>query len=90
MIDLRLPAQPAWLHTLVFTVTAAGLTFAAGLVMFSAFMFYDDEGYVLISLQNFAEHGGLYHEVFTQYGPFPFVAYGVLHALGLPFTHTAG
>ena len=59
-------------------------------MMFSAFMFYDDEGYVLISLRNFAEHGGLYREVYTQYGPFPFVFYHVLHAIGLPLTHVAG
>lgn len=79
-----------WWRTLVFTLTAAGLTYAAGLVMFSAFMYYDDEGYVMISLRNFAEHGGLYREVYSQYGPFPFVAYYLMHGLGLPFTHVAG
>lgn len=70
--------------------SAIGLTLAAGLLMFSTLMYYDDEGYVLISLRNFAEHGKLYREVFTQYGPFPFVFYSALHALGFPFTHTAG
>eukprot|EP01035_Chromulina_nebulosa_P033137 gene33137-44357_t len=60
------------------------------MMMFSAFMFYDDEGYVLVSLRNFAEHGGLYREVYSQYGPFPYVFYYSLHALGLPLNHTAG
>jgi hypothetical protein len=82
--------QPAWLPTLVAGVVTAALVVAAALVMFSAFMFYDDEGYVLLSLRNFAEHGGLYRDVYTQYGPFPFVLYSALHALGFPLTHTAG
>lgn len=74
----------------MFAVGAALLTFGAALAMFSAFMFYDDEGYVLISLRNYAEHGGLYREVYTQYGPFPFVLYHLLHLGGMPFTHVAG
>jgi len=66
------------------------LSFIAAMAMFSAFMFYDDEGYVLISLRNYALHGGLYREVYTQYGPFPFVLYHLLSECGLPFTHIAG
>lgn len=88
--ESRPPARHGWWRTLVFTAVAAAFTAGAGLVMFSAFMYYDDEGYVLISLKNFAEHGSLYREVYSQYGPFPFVFYYVLHALGLPFTHIAG
>lgn len=83
-------SRPAWLDTLVLAGVTALLTVAATRVMFSAFMFYDDEGYVLMSLRNFAEHGGLYRDVYTQYGPFPFVAYSALHALGVPLTHTVG
>jgi hypothetical protein len=78
------------LSALLFIVTAAFLAFAATEMMFSAFMFYDDEGYVLTSLRNFAEHGELYSEVYSQYGPFPYVFYYVVHALGLPLTHTVG
>ena len=88
--DVRPVARDAWWSTLVFSATAAGLAVAAGFVMFGAFMYYDDEGYVLISLRNFVEHGGLYRDVYTQYGPFPFVFYAALHGLGLPLTHTAG
>lgn len=75
---------------LILLAGAAALTVAAGLMLFSTFMLYDDEGYVLLSLRNFAEHGGLYRDVYTQYGPLPYVLYYGLHLLGLPFTHTAG
>ena len=90
MIEPRFPNRPAWLTTLVFAAAAAVLFVAAALIMFSAFMFYDDEGYVLLSLRNFAAHGGLYRDVYTQYGPFPFVSYCALQALGVPLTHTVG
>lgn len=83
-------AAAGWWRTLVFTAALAALSYAAARLMFSAFMFYDDEGYVLVSLRNFAEHGGLYRDVYSQYGPFPFVVYYLLHGLGLPFTHIAG
>lgn len=42
---------------------------------FTQYMAYDDEGYVLWSYRNYAEHGGLYTGVFSQYGPFPYVLY---------------
>ncbi|HEX2854935.1 MAG TPA: hypothetical protein VHO24_17000 [Opitutaceae bacterium] len=74
----------------MFVALAGLLTLAAGMMMFSTFMLYDDEGYVLLSLLNFAEHGHLYGGVYTQYGPFPFVFYAVIHALGIPLTHTTG
>lgn len=82
-LHIRLPL-------LLLVLAAAGLTVAAGLMLFSTFMFYDDEGYVLISLRNFVIHGQLYGEVYTQYGPLPYVLYYLLHLLGLPLTHTAG
>jgi hypothetical protein len=74
----------------VLALAAAGLAVLAGRLMFSAFMFYDDEGYVLMSLQNFAAHGGLYGEVYSQYGPFPFTGWLALHTLGVPVNHLAG
>ncbi len=75
---------------IVFWAAALVLIIAAAMMMFSAFMFYDDEGYVLSSLRNFAAHGGLYREVYSQYGPFTYVFYGLLQAAGLDLTHTAG
>jgi hypothetical protein len=87
----RIPASAAsrW-QVLVLLAATAVLAWPAARLMFSAFMFYDDEGYVLISLKNFAEHGGLYRDVYSQYGPFPFVAWWLLHELGLPLTHLTG
>ena len=44
-------------------------------------MVYDDEGYVLWSLHsNFAE-GGLYAKVYSQYGPFIYALYHVIHTV---------
>eukprot|EP01041_Mallomonas_annulata_P022611 gene22611-42951_t len=51
-------------------------------------MAYDDEGYVLYSLQTFATVGGLYEKVFSQYGPFFFLFNQGLHFAGLDFTNT--
>src|SRR3954463_14286765 len=86
-------AIPAWRGPAGFAYVAvftAALLLAATLIMFSRFMLYDDEGYVLISLRNFAEHGRLYRDVYTQYGPFPYVVYYTLNLLGAPLTHTVG
>ena len=61
----------------------------AYMLLWTTFMVYDDEGYVLYSLRAYAEHGHLYTEVYSQYGPFFFVLFRGLHALGLAFTNTA-
>jgi hypothetical protein len=85
-----LGATKTRLPLLLLLVVAAALTAAAGLMLFSTFKYYDDEGYVLLSLRNFVEHGHLYGGVYTQYGPFPYVLAYALHQLGLPLAHTAG
>jgi len=72
-------------------VLAAGLTVAGWLLMSTNFMIHDDEGYVLLGLKNFSEHGRLYDEVFTQYGPVPFIYYDALHRLlDWPITNLFG
>jgi hypothetical protein len=83
-------ARPRWPATLGFAATAAFLAVVAAQLMFGTYMFYDDEGYVLLSYRNFAEQGGLYREVFSQYGPLPFVAHWALHLAGLPLSHATG
>ncbi|MBL9188308.1 MAG: hypothetical protein JNK23_12555 [Opitutaceae bacterium] len=90
MKDAAARSGPAWLDTSVLTLASGLLVIAAAMAMFSTFMFYDDEGYVLLSLKNFSEHSGLYRDVYTQYGPFPFVTYHALQLLGVPLTHTVG
>lgn len=90
MNALTPPAGNSRWSLVLLALLGTGLTVAAAGILFSTFMVYDDEGYVLLSLRNAAEHGALYRDVYTQYGPFPFVLYQGLHALGLPFTHHAG
>jgi hypothetical protein len=67
------------------------LALAGYWLLFTTFMVYDDEGYVLISLRNYAETGGLYGRVYTQYGPFPYVLYdGLARVIGFAFNNTSG
>lgn len=79
--------MPAWIPI---AVLATLLVVAAGSLLFSTFMLYDDEGYVLFSLKTFAEGGGLYERVYSQYGPFFFLFNQVLHFGGLDFTNIGG
>lgn len=67
------------------------LAIAAGTLLFTTFMVYDDEGYVLFSLKNFVEGGGLYERVYSQYGPFFYLFNQLLHlgGAGVDFTNTS-
>ena len=59
-------------------------------LLFTHFMVYDDEGYVLWSLHRYVAEGGLYTHVYSQYGPLFYAAYDVVHQLtGLEFTNTS-
>lgn len=59
--------------------------------MFGSFATYDDEGYMLTALKAFVNHGHLYDDVFTQYGPFYYEAWGGLFSLlGLTVNHDNG
>lgn len=71
-------------------ILAATLALAGYWLLFTTFMIYDDEGYVLLSLRSFSEIGGLYGKVFSQYGPFFYQFHDLLHRLGIPFTNTSG
>lgn len=74
-----------------FAALTAALGLAGALLLFTTFRTYDDEGYVLFSLANFSRDGGLYTHVYSQYGPFFFLAADVAHRLlGFEFTNTAG
>jgi hypothetical protein len=59
--------------------------------MFGYFASYDDEGYMLTALKAFVNHGHLYDDVFSQYGPFYYEAWGGLFSLlGLTVNHDNG
>ncbi len=78
-----------------FPVAFAALTAALGLagawLLFTTFRTYDDEGYVLFALANFSRDGGLYTQVYSQYGPCFFLFADLTHRLlGFEFTNTAG
>ncbi len=69
----------------------AVLLAAAYLLINTTFMLYDDEGYVLLTYRNFIAGGRLYDDIFSQYGPWPYV-YHLLVSLALhePLTHAVG
>lgn len=59
--------------------------------MFSGFRDYDDEGFMLISIRAFNEGYALYDEVYSMYGPFPFlVKWSLFAALRQPVGHDVG
>ena len=73
-------------------VLLVGLALVAGyLQIFTLFMLYDDEGYILISLNNFAQLGSLYDQVYSQYGPLFYLVFGGLAKIGnFAWTHDIG
>ncbi|WP_221029764.1 hypothetical protein [Actomonas aquatica] len=87
----RPPRLTQLLGWLVLLPLAALIAWAGRNLMFSVFMVYDDEGYVLLSLRNAFTAGALYDEVYTQYGPFFYLWHKALSTLGgWEWTHTAG
>ena len=82
----------SWIYR-VTVVAAFALMLAAGAAVaffqiFSLFKEYDDEGYVMISVQSFLDGHRLYDEVYSQYGPSYYLYQGLFHQItGLPVTH---
>lgn len=69
-------------------VAALALAPIAYRALFGLFADYDDEGYVLVSLQGHLRGAPLYDDVYSQYGPFFFVWWGgVFRLLGLSLDH---
>ncbi len=69
------------LRWVILGVVTAAVAVVGWRLMCTSFLIHDDEGYVLISFRNFSIHGRLYDDVFTQYGPAPFLYYDGLHRL---------
>jgi hypothetical protein len=58
--------------------------------VFAQFQSYDDEGYLLITVQQFLQGRPLYDAVYTQYGPAYYLWQQILHGMiGIPVTHDA-
>jgi hypothetical protein len=81
----------AWIFALgvgVVALLAAPLVFHA---FYTSFQEYDDEGYLLMSLRDYARGGILYDEVYSQYGPAYFqLVTPLFRVAGLSFTHVHG
>lgn len=76
---------------LAFTAITAVTYLIARVQAFNGFAYYDDEGYLLISLKSFLDHGSLYDDVFTQYGPFYYEFWGgAFSILGISVNHDGG
>ena len=70
---LRLARAPRLGPALLLPLGIGALALLAAPLVFHAFYTtfqeYDDEGYLLISLRDYARGGILYDEVYSQYGP---------------------
>ncbi|MFQ5679075.1 MAG: hypothetical protein ACE5HP_06420 [Gemmatimonadota bacterium] len=56
--------------------------------LFGSFAWWDDEGYLMVSLRSFMRGLPLYDATYSQYGPAYYLLYSGLHELvGLPITH---
>lgn len=70
------------------TLLATASAYRAFFDLFSYFAQYDDTGFMLSLIQGFNDHGGLYREVFSPYGPFYSEFYlFVGRILNAPITH---
>jgi hypothetical protein len=71
-------------------VLLCALTWFGHRLVFAQFQDYDDEGYLLVTVQQFLGGLPLYDQVYTQYGPAYYLWQQVLHTLlGIPVTHDA-
>lgn len=78
-------------HAALFGVVFALVAWIGYTLHFGMFALYDDEGYVLITLRDYGRHGGLYNQIFTQYGPVFYLFYDGLHRLfDFEWTNTTG
>jgi hypothetical protein len=58
--------------------------------MFTGFSRWDDDGYLLIGIRSLLNGHRLYDDVYSQYGPFYYLAYGAAYSLlGQPVSHDA-
>jgi hypothetical protein len=83
------------LSRLAWPALVAVLALVCGVIgwglMHTTFMVYDDEGYVLIGYREFAAGHALYTDIFSQYGPVPFLYHEAWHRItGAPVTHSLG
>lgn len=77
----------AWLAVIGTVALMVGLGFWR---LFSHFPGYDDEGYIMLTVRNYLEHGGLFVSVYSQYGPGFYVLMDLLFGWGgFEVSHTS-
>jgi len=70
--------------------TAVVLLPIAWSAMLNSYAFYEDEGYLLVTLREWARHGGLYTRDFSRYGPAEMFFFGLPERLlGTQYTFTS-
>lgn len=82
----RTPPADRWVFAVGAVAGLAGTTWFAYLTIFSVFSWWDDEGFVMLSYALFNQGHALYDQVFSLYGPFPYL-YNRVAYLGLPVSH---
>ncbi len=70
--------RTAWVSLAALAVVAAS-AFVARRLLFATFRPWDDEGYMLLIVREFARNGGLYDRIQTPYAPLFFEAVAGLH-----------
>lgn len=75
----------------VFALVSGFLAYTGYFMMYSLSVVSDDEGYWLIALRSYHEHGSLYHNTYSQVGPFYHELWSaVFSVLGMPIDHDLG
>jgi hypothetical protein len=88
---VRLPEVRAILAVAGFAAITVVTIATARYQMFTIVANYQDEGYMLVALKSFVNHGSLYDYVFTQYGPFFYEFWGALFSLfHIPVVQSSG
>jgi hypothetical protein len=87
----RLLLRVSGLWTALAILVALVGTLSAVARLLTWFSFWDDEGYMLVSLAHYINEGHLYTRTSSYYGPFYFYAQGIFfQLLRLPVTHDMG
>lgn len=63
----------------MFFFATVAIAFASYQRLFCSFAMYDDEGYVMLSLQQFIAGGALYDDIYSQYGPCYYWLASIVH-----------
>jgi hypothetical protein len=80
-----------WPGAALLVATTAGCGVFGWFAMWSTRIVTSDEGYLLLSLREWVDRGHLYNQVYSQYGPFYYVTFGLpARVLGTEWTIAAG